>query len=106
MIFTDASVARVKQLIVDEGNPNLKLRVFVEGGGCSGFNYGFTFDEVPNADDTTFVVDGVTFLVDPMSYIYLGGATVDYEEKLEGSRFIISNPNAKNTCGCGSSFTV
>jgi iron-sulfur cluster insertion protein len=104
--FTPAAVARVKQLIIDDGNTNLKLRVFISGGGCSGFNYGFVFDEVPNGDDTSFNVDGVTFLVDPMSYIYLAGATVDYEEKLEGSRFIVNNPNAKSSCGCGSSFSV
>lgn len=104
--FTPAAVERVRQLILDEGKPDLKLRVFVQGGGCSGFSYGFTFEDVPNADDTHFDVSGVTFLVDPMSYMYLAGASVDYEEKLEGSRFIIHNPNAKQTCGCGSSFTV
>ena len=104
--FTPAAVAKVKELLRSENNPNLKLRVFIQGGGCSGFSYGFTFDETPNADDATFTEDGVTFLVDPMSHLYLSGAEVDYEEKLEGSRFIVKNPNAKHTCGCGSSFTV
>lgn len=104
--FSPAAVARVKKLIEEEGNSNLKLRIFIEGGGCSGFNYGFIFDEMPNDDDTRFEVDGVVFLVDAMSYQYLAGATVDYEEKLEGSRFIVNNPNAKTSCGCGSSFSV
>lgn len=104
--FTPAAVARVKQLIQDDGNPNLKLRVSISGGGCGGFNYNFAFDEIPSNDDVRFDVDGVTFLVDPMSYQYLTGATVDYEEKLEGSRFIVKNPHAKTTCGCGSSFSA
>ncbi len=105
-IFTDSAVAKVKDLIAEEGNPELKLRVFVTGGGCSGFQYGFTFDEVSNEDDTAIVKDGVTLLVDPMSYQYLVGAEIDYTESLEGSQFVIKNPNASSTCGCGSSFSV
>ncbi len=104
--FTAAAAAKVKALILEEGNPNLKLRVFVQGGGCSGFQYGFTFDEIPNDDDEQFEVDGVLFLIDAMSFQYLAGATVDYEEKLMGAQFVIQNPNAKATCGCGSSFTT
>jgi iron-sulfur cluster insertion protein len=96
----------VKDLIAEEGNPELKLRVFVTGGGCSGFQYGFTFDEVINEDDTSIVKDGVTLLVDPMSYQYLVGAEIDYTESLEGSQFVIKNPNATSTCGCGSSFSA
>jgi iron-sulfur cluster insertion protein len=105
-IFTDSAVAKVKDLIAEEGNPELKLRVFVTGGGCSGFQYGFTFDEVINEDDTSIVKDGVTLLVDPMSYQYLVGAEIDYTESLEGSQFVIKNPNATSTCGCGSSFSA
>ena len=102
-VFTDSAVAKVKDLIAEEGNPELKLRVFVTGGGCSGFQYGFTFDEVSNEDDTAVVKDGVTLLVDPMSYQYLVGAESEYTESLEGSQFVIKNPNATSTCGCGSS---
>lgn len=105
-VFTDSAVTKVKELIAEEGNPELKLRVFVTGGGCSGFQYGFTFDEVQNDDDTAVLKDGVTLLVDPMSYQYLVGAEIDYTESLEGSQFVIKNPNASSTCGCGSSFSV
>lgn len=105
-IFTDAAAEKVRELIQEEGNPDLKLRVFVTGGGCSGFQYGFTFDEVVNDDDATVEKNGVTLLVDPMSYQYLVGAEIDYVESLEGSQFTIKNPNAVSTCGCGSSFSV
>lgn len=106
LVFTDAAAAKVKELIEEEGNAELKLRVFVTGGGCSGFQYGFTFDEVANEDDTAMEKAGVTLLIDPMSYQYLVGAEIDYTEGLEGSQFVIKNPNAQSTCGCGSSFTV
>ena len=122
IIFTQNAAAKVWQLIKEEGNANLKLRVYVTGGGCSGFQYGFTFDEKAEADDTVItknVVEkeddedegegggaSVQLLVDPMSFQYLSGAEIDYQEDLEGERFIIRNPNAKTTCGCGSSFTV
>lgn len=105
-IFTDAAADKVRELIQEEGNPALKLRVFVSGGGCSGFQYGFTFDEIVNDDDATVEKNGVTLLVDPMSYQYLVGAEIDYVEGLEGSQFTIKNPNAVSTCGCGSSFSV
>ena len=105
-VFTDSAANKVKELIEEEGNPELKLRVFVTGGGCSGFQYGFTFDEVANDDDTTMQKNGVTLLVDPMSYQYLVGAEIDYTEGLEGSQFVIKNPNATSTCGCGSSFSA
>jgi iron-sulfur cluster insertion protein len=104
--FSDSAAAKVKQLIDEEGNPDLKLRVFVQGGGCSGFQYGFTFDEVTNEDDTAMVKNGVTLLIDSMSYQYLVGAEIDYKEDLEGAQFVIKNPNAQTTCGCGSSFSV
>jgi iron-sulfur cluster insertion protein len=106
LVFTDAAAAKVKTLIDEEGNPELKLRVFVTGGGCSGFQYGFTFDEERAEDDLALQRDGVTLLVDPLSLQYLMGAEVDYRESLQGSQFVIRNPNAKSTCGCGSSFTV
>jgi iron-sulfur cluster insertion protein len=106
LVFTDAAAAKVKQLIDEEGNPELKLRVFVQGGGCSGFQYGFTFDEAINEDDATMVKNGVTLLIDSMSYQYLTGAEIDYKEDLEGAQFVIKNPNATTTCGCGSSFSV
>ncbi len=106
LLFTDSAAAKVKQLIDEEGNTDLKLRVFVTGGGCSGFQYGFTFDEVANDDDTVMEKGGVTLLIDPMSYQYLVGAEIDYTEGLEGSQFVIKNPNATSTCGCGSSFSV
>ena len=105
-IFTDNAANKVKDLIEEEGNPDLKLRVFVTGGGCAGFQYGFTFDEAANEDDTELVKNGVTLLVDPMSYQYLVGAEIDYTEGLEGSQFVIKNPNATSTCSCGSSFTA
>jgi iron-sulfur cluster insertion protein len=96
----------VKALIEEEGNPELKLRVFVTGGGCSGFQYGFTFDEVTNEDDMVMEKNGVTLLIDPMSMQYMMGAEIDYTEGLEGAQFVIKNPNAVSTCGCGSSFSV
>jgi iron-sulfur cluster insertion protein len=105
-VFTDSAASKVRDLIDEEGNPDLKLRVFVTGGGCSGFQYGFTFDEVANEDDTSLQKNGVTLLVDPMSYQYLVGAEIDYTEGLEGSQFVIKNPNASSTCGCGSSFSA
>ena len=104
--FTDSAAAKVKELIEEEGNQALKLRVFVTGGGCSGFQYGFTFDEVANEDDTAMEKNGVTLLIDPMSYQYLVGTEIDYTEGLEGSQFVIKNPNATSTCGCGPSFSV
>lgn len=103
---SDAVVNKVGEMLSEEGDPNLKLRIFVTGGGCSGFQYGFTFDEVTNEDDTAMVKDGVTLLIDPMSYQYLVGAEIDYQEGLEGAQFVIKNPNAQTTCGCGSSFSV
>ena len=106
LIFTDSAANKVKDLIVEEGNPDLKLRVFVTGGGCSGFQYGFTFDEIRNDDDTVMEKDGVMLLIDPMSYQYLVGAEIDYTEGLEGSQFVIRNPNATSTCGGGSSFSA
>ncbi len=106
LIFSDSAASKVRELIAEEGNPDLKLRVFVSGGGCSGFQYGFTFDEVTNEDDTLVSKEGVTLLIDPMSYQYLIGAEIDYTEGLEGAQFVIKNPNAASTCGCGSSFSV
>ena len=106
LIFTDSAANKVKQLIDEEGNPDLKLRVFVTGGGCSGFQYGFTFDENVNDGDTEVEQFGVSLLVDPMSYQYLAGAEIDYSEGLEGAQFVIKNPNATTTCGCGSSFSA
>ncbi|AOJ20822.1 iron-sulfur cluster insertion protein ErpA [Burkholderia cenocepacia] len=104
--FTDAAADKVKQLIDEEGNPDLKLRVFVQGGGCSGFQYGFTFDEEVNEDDTVMNKNGVQLLIDSMSYQYLVGAEIDYKDDLNGAQFVIKNPNATTTCGCGSSFSV
>ena len=104
--FTDSAAAKVKTLIEEENNSELKLRVYVQGGGCSGFQYGFTFDEEQQSDDTSIEKDGVTLLVDPMSFQYLVGAKIDYKEDLQGARFIINNPNATTTCGCGSSFAA
>jgi len=106
LVFTDSAVAKVRELIEEEGNASLKLRVFVTGGGCSGFQYGFTFDEVANDDDSVLEKNGVTLLIDPMSFQYLVGAEIDYSEGLEGSQFVIKNPNATSTCGCGSSFSA
>lgn len=105
LVFTNAAAAKVKNLIESEDNPNLKLRVFISGGGCSGFQYGFTFDESINDGDTQVANGGVTLLIDPMSFQYLAGAEIDYKEDLQGSQFIIRNPNAQTTCGCGSSFS-
>jgi iron-sulfur cluster insertion protein len=105
LVFTDSAAAKVKQLIDEEGNQELKLRVFVTGGGCSGFQYGFTFDEAVSEDDTSMEKNGVTLLIDPMSLQYLGGAEIDYQEGIEGAQFVIKNPNATSTCGCGSSAT-
>jgi iron-sulfur cluster assembly accessory protein len=101
-----SAVQKVRELVTEEENDELKLRVFITGGGCSGFQYGFTFDELAAEDDTAIQKDGVTVLVDPMSFQYLAGSEVDYTEGLEGSRFIITNPNATTTCGCGSSFSI
>ena len=106
LVFTDSAANKVKQLIDEEGNPGLKLRVFVTGGGCSGFQYGFTFDETTNDDDTAMERGGVTLLIDPMSLQYLMGAEIDYQENVEGAQFVIKNPNATSTCGCGSSFSA
>src|ERR1035437_8180109 len=106
LVVTDKAAAKGKRLIEEEGKTELKLRVFVSGGGCSGFQYGFTFDEITNEDDTVLDKDGVQLLIDPMSYQYLVGAEIDYQEGLEGSQFVIKNPNATTTCGCGSSFSV
>ncbi|UQB42551.1 iron-sulfur cluster insertion protein ErpA [Thiomicrospira microaerophila] len=104
--FTEAAASKVSGLIADEGNTELKLRVYISGGGCSGFQYGFTFDESRAEDDTAVEKDGVTLLIDPMSFQYLVGAKIDYLEDLQGARFVIENPNATTTCGCGSSFSV
>jgi len=106
MVFSDAAATKVSELLVEEDNPNLKLRVFISGGGCSGFQYGFTFDENVEEGDTRIDKGGVTLLVDPMSVQYLMGAEIDYREDLEGAQFVIRNPNATTTCGCGSSFSV
>lgn len=106
LIFTDAAANKVRQLIEEEGNENLMLRVYIMGGGCSGFQYGFKFDETVNEGDTTVENDGVKVLVDPMSFQYLMGAEIDYKEDLSGAQFVINNPNASTTCGCGSSFSV
>lgn len=106
IIFTDSAAGKVAELVAEEGNPDLKLRVFVQGGGCSGFQYGFTFDEIANEDDTKMEKNGVTLLIDAMSLQYLVGAEIDYKDDLEGAQFVIRNPNATTTCGCGSSFSV
>lgn len=106
LTFTSAAAAKVASLIQEEGNPALMLRIYIQGGGCSGFQYGFTFDEKVGEGDTEVVTDGVTLLIDPMSMQYLQGAEVDYVENLQGSQFVIRNPNATTTCGCGSSFSV
>ncbi|ORE85302.1 iron-sulfur cluster insertion protein ErpA [Oceanococcus atlanticus] len=106
LVFTDSAALKVKALMEDEGNPNLKLRVFVSGGGCSGFQYGFTFDENQGEGDTRVEKQGVSLLIDPMSYQYLEGAEIDYKDDVNGAQFVIRNPNATTTCGCGSSFSV
>jgi len=104
--FSDNAVKKVKELIAEEGTPDLKLRVFVSGGGCSGFQYGFTFEETINEDDTKVEKDNVVLLIDPMSLQYLTGAEIDYQDNVQGSQFVIKNPNATTTCGCGSSFSA
>lgn len=106
IVFTDNAAKKVGLLIAEEGNDNLKLRVYISGGGCSGFQYGFTFDEEVNEDDTTIENGGVTVLIDSMSVQYLNGAEIDYKEDVSGAQFVIRNPNASTTCGCGSSFSV
>ncbi|MFW1677210.1 iron-sulfur cluster insertion protein ErpA [Pontibacter sp. JAM-7] len=106
LVFTQAAARKVKTLMEEETNDSLKLRVFITGGGCAGFSYGFTFDEQAAEDDTVVERDGVALVVDPMSYQYLAGAEVDYKEGLQGSQFVINNPNATTTCGCGSSFSI
>jgi len=104
--FSDNAVKKVKELIEEEGTPDLKLRVFVSGGGCSGMQYGFTFEETINEDDTKVEKDNVMLLIDPMSLQYLTGAEIDYQDNVQGSQFVIKNPNATTTCGCGSSFSA
>ena len=106
LTFTDAAAQKVKSLITEEENPALKLRVYITGGGCSGFQYGFTFDEKANEGDLTVENAGAQLVIDPMSLQYLIGGTIDYTEGLEGSRFVVNNPNASSTCGCGSSFSI
>ncbi len=106
LLFTDAAADKVHDLLEDENNPALKLRVFVSGGGCSGFQYGFTFDESVEDGDTVIEKNGVTLLVDPMSALYLEGAEIDFSDGVEGAQFVIRNPNAATTCGCGNSFAV
>jgi iron-sulfur cluster insertion protein len=106
LVFTSAAASKVASLIAEEGNPGLMLRVYIQGGGCSGFQYGFTFDEEVQDGDAQVVTDGVRLLVDPMSMQYLMGAEIDYTEGLQGAQFVIRNPNAATTCGCGSSFAV
>ena len=106
MVFTDGAASKVKMLVEEEENEQLMLRVFVTGGGCSGFEYGFTFDEDLEEDDTAIENQGVKLVVDPLSFQYLAGAVVDFKEDLQGSRFVVTNPNAATTCGCGNSFAV
>jgi iron-sulfur cluster insertion protein len=106
LFLSESAVSKVRELAEEEGNENLKLRVFVTGGGCSGFQYGFSFDKVQDDEDAVIQKDGMSLLVDPMSYQYLVGAMVDYQEGLQGAQFVVQNPNASSTCGCGSSFTI
>lgn len=106
VLITDAAIAKIADLFAEEGNPNLKLRTFVQGGGCSGFSYGFTFDEIVNDDDFVIEKDSIKLLIDAMSMQYLQGAEVDYKEDIMGAQFTIKNPNAQSTCGCGSSFSI
>lgn len=106
IVLTDSAAAKVSELLAEEGNEDLKLRVYITGGGCSGFQYGFTFDDMVNDDDIQVVKNGVTVLIDSMSLQYLSGAEIDYKEDLSGSQFVIRNPNATTTCGCGSSFSA
>ena len=106
MTITESAKIKILDLLLEEGNPNLSLRTFVQGGGCSGFSYGFTFDEVTNEDDFEIPLEKFKVLVDAMSMQYLQGASIDYKDDLSGSQFVVSNPNAQSTCGCGSSFSV
>lgn len=106
LVFTSSAAQRVGELIAEEGNPQLRLRVFITGGGCSGFQYGFTFDEHPGDEDASVTTDGVTLVIDPVSLQYMEGAEIDYREDFEGAQFVIRNPQAASTCGCGSSFSV
>ncbi|WP_187298730.1 iron-sulfur cluster insertion protein ErpA [Marinobacter sp. F3R11] len=106
LFFSESAAHKVRELVEEEGNPELRLRVYVTGGGCSGFQYGFSFDESQDEEDTVVERDGAILLVDPMSYQYLVGATIDYQEGLQGSQFVVQNPNASSTCGCGSSFSI
>lgn len=106
LVFTEAAARKVNELIQEEGNPALKLRVYISGGGCSGFQYGFSFDEEQAEDDLVVAREGVALLVDPLSLQYLTGAEIDYTENLSGAQFVIRNPNARTTCGCGSSFST
>lgn len=106
MVFSDAAARKVRELILDEGRPELRLRVYITGGGCSGFQYGFTFDDKAEEGDISIENQGVSLVVDPLSFQYLEGSEVDYAENLQGARFVIRNPNATTTCGCGSSFAV
>jgi len=106
IIISPPAALKINQLVLEEMNPDLKFRVYIIGGGCSGFQYGFAFEEDSEDGDMTIESEGVTVMIDPMSYPYLMGSTIDYLEDLQGSRFVVSNPNAKTTCGCGSSFTI
>jgi iron-sulfur cluster insertion protein len=106
VLITDAALTKIADLFAEEGNPNLKLRTFVQGGGCSGFSYGFTFDELTNDDDFIIEKDNIIVLIDAMSMQYLQGAKIDYKEDIMGAQFSITNPNAQSTCGCGSSFSI
>ncbi|MGH1471126.1 MAG: iron-sulfur cluster insertion protein ErpA [Cellvibrionaceae bacterium] len=106
LMITSGAVAKIKELVEEEGNDALKLRVFVTGGGCSGFQYGFAFEEVTSEDDMIVEKGGIKAIIDSMSYPYLMGAEVDYEEGLQGSKFVVHNPNASSTCGCGESFSI
>jgi iron-sulfur cluster insertion protein len=106
IVFADSAINKIRDLIIDDGDPEQKLRIFVQGGGCQGFSYGFTFDKEVAEDDTEIVKDGVTIIVDAMSYQYLVGSTVSYKEELMSSQFVIQNPNSSSTCGCGQSFAV
>lgn len=106
LVLTEAAARKVNELVEEEGNPELKLRVYISGGGCSGFQYGFTFDEAVDDGDMTVQRDGVTLVIDPLSFQYLTGAEVDYTESLQGAQFVIRNPNARTTCGCGASFGI
>ena len=106
MIISDSAAHKIRELVLEEQNPDLKLRVYIIGGGCSGFQYGFAFEEETEEGDFIINNDGVEMMVDPMSYPYLMGSVVNYKEDLQGSRFVVENPNAKTTCGCGSSFSI